>query len=133
MIGILPDVLYKRQKFAFMAPPGHTGDSNRIAVDVLLNDYVNDDAIKRAGIFDVGRIAEFLSSYRSDTDPVSLVRKDALLNHIIGLQILHRQFIENNEPPRSLSPIQPLIVEVLRKHSHGSRRYPNYEQFKNQR
>ncbi|MBD3258151.1 asparagine synthase (glutamine-hydrolyzing), partial [candidate division GN15 bacterium] len=89
MVGILPEVLYKRQKFAFMAPPGHTEDNKRSAVDELIETYVNDDAIRRAGVFDLDRLSAFLREYRTDTDPVSLTRKDALLNHIIGLQILH--------------------------------------------
>ena len=112
MKGILPEILYKRQKFAFMAPPGHTGDGKRTAVSDLLGEYVNDEAVAEAGIFDVARMREFLADYRADNDPVSLVRKDALLNHIIGLQILHRQFIETNEPPESLEPIEPLVEKL---------------------
>lgn len=112
MVGILPDALYKRQKFAFMAPPGHTGDGKKMAVDALIGEYLNHDAIARAGIFDTARMERFIEEYRNDTDAVSLVRKDALLNHLIGLQILHKQFIENNEPPESLEPIQPLIEQV---------------------
>lgn len=112
MKGILPEVLYKRQKFAFMAPPGHTGDSKRAAVDSLLETFVNAEAVGNAGIFDVGRMKTFLDEYKADTDPVSLVRKDALLNHIIGLQILHHQFIETNESPL-LEPIRPISIEAL--------------------
>jgi asparagine synthase (glutamine-hydrolysing) len=112
MKGILPDVLYKREKFAFMAPPGHTGKGKRMAVDTLIGEYLNEDAVYQAGIFDVERMSSFVEEYRKDTDPVSLVRKDALLNHLIGMQILHRQFIQNNEPPASLEPIQPLIEQV---------------------
>ena len=112
MKGILPEVLYKRQKFAFMAPPGHTEAGKRSAVSALLGRFVDDEAVNRAGIFDVSRMRQFLQAYEADTDPVSLVRKDALLNHIIGLQILHHQFIEMNEPPESLEPIQPVVESV---------------------
>jgi len=114
MVGILPDVLYRRQKFAFMAPPGHTGDNKRSAVTELLREYVNDEAVAQAGLFDVGRMRRFLEEYEADNDPVSLVRKDALLNHILGLQILHRQFIETNSQPPSFEPIYPIVVEETR-------------------
>ncbi|MEZ4896348.1 MAG: asparagine synthase (glutamine-hydrolyzing) [Saprospiraceae bacterium] len=95
MKNILPERLYKREKFAFMAPPAHTSDSKKKAVNELINRFLNEDRIKTAGIFDPGRIKAFLNDYREDQDSVSLVRKDALLNHLLGLQILHEQFIEN--------------------------------------
>ncbi len=93
MKHILPEVLYKREKFAFMAPPGHTEKKKQIALQALLDSYMNESAIKEAGIFDLSRLTKFISEYKSDTDPVSLVRKDALLNHLLGIQILHDQFI----------------------------------------
>ena len=112
MKGILPEVLYKRQKFAFMAPPGHKSEDKRAAVNALLSEYVSDEAVAKAGIFDVNRMRLFLDEYAADTDGVSLTRKDALLNHIIGLQILHHQFVDTNEPPDSLEPIEPLVEQV---------------------
>ncbi|MBD3257125.1 asparagine synthetase B, partial [candidate division GN15 bacterium] len=112
MKGILPEVLYKRQKFAFMAPPGHTNEKKRAAVTKLLDEFVNDAAVAEAGVFDVEKMRQFRHEYQTDDDPVSLTRKDALLNHIIGLQILHRQFIQTNKPPDSLEPIKPLVDTV---------------------
>jgi asparagine synthase (glutamine-hydrolysing) len=99
MVNILPEVLYKRQKFAFMAPPGHTDEKKQNAVNDLLDRFVNREAVTEAGVFDPGEMAKFIENYRNDSDPVSLTRKDALVNHIIGLQVLHRQFIEDNEAP----------------------------------
>ncbi|MCE7922180.1 MAG: asparagine synthase (glutamine-hydrolyzing) [Haliscomenobacteraceae bacterium CHB4] len=94
MKNILPDVLYKREKFAFMAPPAHTSDYNKQALQKLVDRFLSMEKIKETGIFDLYRLKHFLSEYEHDTDPVSLVRKDALLNHILGLHILHEQFIE---------------------------------------
>ncbi len=93
MKHILPEVLYKREKFAFMAPPGHTEKKKQIALQKLLDTYVNEDFVKDAGIFDPDRLHNFIKAYKADQDPVSLVRKDALMNHLLGLQILHKQFI----------------------------------------
>lgn len=94
MRHILPEVLYKREKFAFMAPPAHTSTTKKQALQLLINRFLNTKKIKEAGIFDVGRLKQFLAAYEQDTNPVSLVRKDALLNHILGLHILQEQFIE---------------------------------------
>ncbi len=100
MKNILPEVLYKRQKFAFMAPPGHTDEKKQRAVEALLETYVNDDAVAEAGVFDVEKMQQFLTDYRRDTDSTSLVRKDALINHIIGMQYLHEHFVKRNAPPK---------------------------------
>jgi asparagine synthase (glutamine-hydrolysing) len=96
--GVLPEVLYKRQKFAFMAPPAHTDEAKQKGVGALMETYLNEDAVQDAGLFDAGRIRQFLDGYRADEDPVSLTRKDALLNHLLCLQVLHRQFIRGEKP-----------------------------------
>ena len=97
MKNILPEVLYKREKFAFMAPPGHTEKKKQNALQHLFDDYLNKDKIKDAGIFDPDRLDQFIGDYQQDKDPVSLVRKDALINHILGLQILNEQFLKSND------------------------------------
>lgn len=94
MKGILPEVLYKRQKFAFMAPPAHTDPKKMKHVKRIWDQYCNPDAIRAAGIFDETALNEFLKSYETGADRVNLTRQDALLNHIMGLQILHQKFIE---------------------------------------
>jgi asparagine synthase (glutamine-hydrolysing) len=95
MKEILPETLYKREKFAFMAPPGHTELKKKMALYDLISEYMNLDAIKRVGLFDPIRLQKFIIDYNRDNDPVSLVRKDALMNHLLGLHILHDQFIQN--------------------------------------
>ena len=96
MKEILPETLYKREKFAFMAPPGHTEDKKQKALDNLLEEYMNEDEIRKVGLFDQKRLATFIDDYRKDKDLVSLTRKDALINHLLGLHILHRQFIRED-------------------------------------
>ena len=94
MKHILPPVLYEREKFAFMAPPGHTDVKKKIALRLLIEEYMNDSLVCEVGLFDRKRLSAFLEAYHNDTDPVSLVKKDALLNHLLGLHILHHQFIK---------------------------------------
>lgn len=97
MKHILPEVLYKREKFAFMAPPAHTSASKRQALRQLTDQFLNPEKVKEVGFFGVKKIEQFLQDYRSDKDPVSLVRKDALLNHLIGFHILHDMFVKNRQ------------------------------------
>ncbi len=79
-----------------MAPPGHTEKKKQSAIETLIQNYMNDDMIKDVGLFDVKRLNKFLNDYRNDEDNVSLVRKDALLNHLIGLHVLSHQFLKQN-------------------------------------
>jgi asparagine synthase (glutamine-hydrolysing) len=91
--GVLPEVLYKREKFAFMAPPAHTDESKKAKVGELIAGFLNEDTVRDAGICSPERVTAFLNEYRSDTDPTSLVRKDTLLNHLLSLHMLHHHFI----------------------------------------
>lgn len=90
--GVLPEVLYKREKFAFMAPPAHTDVAKQAKVEELIGEYLDHNTIADAGICSPERVGKFLRDYRSDTDATSLVRKDTLLNHLLTLHILHRSF-----------------------------------------
>ncbi|HSP41637.1 MAG TPA: asparagine synthase (glutamine-hydrolyzing) [Luteolibacter sp.] len=92
--GVLPETLYRREKFAFMAPPAHTDESKRAKVRELIDAYLNENMVADAGICSPRRVTEFLENYHRDTDPTSLVRKDTLLNHLLCLHILHDQFIK---------------------------------------
>ena len=94
MKAILPETLYKRQKFAFMAPPGHTDERKREALQKLIDNHMDRERVESAGIFDPDRIEQFIVDYKNDRDSVSLVRKDALMNHLLCLQLLHEHFVE---------------------------------------
>ncbi|MEO0454217.1 MAG: asparagine synthase (glutamine-hydrolyzing) [Verrucomicrobiota bacterium] len=100
MKGVLPEVLYKREKFAFMAPPAHTDIAKQRMVNELIGRYLDEDSVTSAGLLDAEKVQNFITEYKADTDATSLVRKDALLNHLLCLQILHRQYIEGETPVR---------------------------------
>ncbi len=91
--GVLPDVLYRREKFAFMAPPAHTDPLKQAEVNKLIDAHLTPDQLATTGLFDPRAIDRFLSDYRTDTDGISLTRKDTLLNHLLCLQILHDDFV----------------------------------------
>ena len=90
--GVLPEILYKREKFAFMAPPAHTDEKKKAKVRELIDAFLSRDAVGRCGILSPDAVEGFLKDYDADRDPTSLVRKDALLNHLLGLHILHAKF-----------------------------------------
>lgn len=91
--GVLPEVLYKREKFAFMAPPAHTDQAKKARVEALIDQFLNTKTVGDAGLLDPGRVTDFLDGWRNDTDAVSLTRKDTLLNHLLCVQILHHHFV----------------------------------------
>jgi len=92
--GVLPEVLYKREKFAFMAPPAHTDVAKTRGVKQLVDRFLNRGTITRAGLFDPARMETFLKEYWADKDPVSLTRKDAILNHLLCVQILEDRLVQ---------------------------------------
>ncbi|MFP4283012.1 MAG: asparagine synthase (glutamine-hydrolyzing) [Opitutales bacterium] len=93
--GVLPEVLYKREKFAFMAPPAHTDELKKAHVRELIHQFLSPDAIRRAGILSPERVAAFIERWERETDNVFLVRADTLLNHLISLQVLHDHFVHD--------------------------------------
>lgn len=99
MKGLLPEALYKREKFAFMAPPAHTDEKKWAAMRRLGDDYLSDRAIEEAGLLDTTGVQDLFALLESpDTSGATQVQLDAIVNHMIGIQILHRQFVENDIP-----------------------------------
>lgn len=96
--GVLPEVLYKREKFAFMAPPAHTDPAKQKKLDELLDTYLTPKTVEEAGLFDPKKVKSFMDGYLSDKDPVSLTRKDTLVNHLLCVQIMHDLFIKRPQP-----------------------------------
>lgn len=99
MKGILPEVLYKREKFAFMAPPSHTDEDKSRSLQVLLDHYMSDSNINDLGVISIDKYHEFIDTYSKDTDSTIMVRKDAMLNHILGVHVLNDLFIHDNPVP----------------------------------
>lgn len=99
MKGILPEVLYKREKFAFMAPPAHTGADKQQQLQKLADVHLSESALARTGILSHDGVAQALAAYRkSETSSADKVQLDALINHLLGVQILHQHFIAQDIP-----------------------------------
>lgn len=97
MKHVLPKVLYERQKFAFMAPPSHTGERKKSAAAALVERYLGRDQLEDSGLFDPEAVQGFLRG--EGADAAASFRRDIILNHLLCLQILHHQFVRGAAPP----------------------------------
>lgn len=102
MRGLLPKVLYEREKFAFMAPPAHTDEAKWAAVQGLAAEYLSPEATRESGLLsDSGIAALYALHDAGDTTPATLNTIDALLNHMLGVQVLHKRLIADDVPARA--------------------------------
>ncbi|MCG6866939.1 MAG: asparagine synthase C-terminal domain-containing protein, partial [Thiogranum sp.] len=99
MKGLLPEVLYKREKFAFMAPPAHTDPKKWAAVQSLAARHLTPSAIADAGVLDHAGVTALLELHEApETGTATQVQLDASINHLLGVQILHQHFIAADIP-----------------------------------
>jgi asparagine synthase (glutamine-hydrolysing) len=109
MKGLLPDTLYHREKFAFMAPPAHTDPKKWKAVEKLAETFLNEDAVKAAGLLDYDEVVRTFERHRDDTVPnEERVQLDAVINHMLGVQVLHHHFIATDVPAQAHQRAQEL-------------------------
>jgi len=102
MKGLLPTVLYEREKFAFMAPPAHTDPKKWQAVKDLAADYLSDEAIEEAGLLDAAGVQQLFALHENpQTSAATQVQLDAVINHMLSVQILHRQFVATDVPQQA--------------------------------
>jgi len=102
MKGLLPTVLYEREKFAFMAPPAHTDPKKWAAMKTLADRYLSKDAVTAAGLLDPAGVAALFALHEGKDTPASTqVQLDAVINHMLGLQILHEQFVQTDVPAQA--------------------------------
>jgi asparagine synthase (glutamine-hydrolysing) len=99
MRGLLPKVLYEREKFAFMAPPAHTDPAKYRAMKALAAEHLTEAAIASAGLLDPRGVQALFSRHEDPAAPAAeQVQTDALINHLLGVQILHRRFVADDIP-----------------------------------
>ena len=99
MAGLLPEVLYKREKFAFMAPPAHTEPEKWQQMKRLADDYLSDAAIETAGLLSKTGVRALFDRHEDpSTTDAERVQMDAVINHLLGVQMLHRMFVASDLP-----------------------------------
>ncbi|WP_287830889.1 asparagine synthase (glutamine-hydrolyzing) [Idiomarina sp.] len=109
MKGLLPETLYKREKFAFMAPPAHTDPEKWKAVERLAEEFLSEQAVKDAGLLDFDAVqAVFARHSSSDVTAEEQVQLDAVINHMLGVQVLHHHFVATDVPKQAQQRAQEL-------------------------
>ena len=109
MKGLLPTVLYEREKFAFMAPPAHTDPKKWQAMKALAEEYLNESAIEEAGLLNVSGVKSLFDTHENpETSTATQVQLDAVINHMLSVQILHKHFVETDIPAQAYEKAQEL-------------------------
>ena len=99
MKGLLPTVLYEREKFAFMAPPAHTDPKKWQAMKALADQYLGNGAIEEAGLLSTEGVSRLFAVHENpETTAATQVQLDAVINHMISVQIMHQQFVTADIP-----------------------------------
>lgn len=99
MRGLLPRALYERQKFAFMAPPSHTDVAKQKAMQALADTYLSQQAIQDAGLLDYAAVQQVLEQHSdANTSKSEQTQLDAIINHLLSVQMLHEHFVAKNVP-----------------------------------
>jgi asparagine synthase (glutamine-hydrolysing) len=109
MKGLLPEVLYKREKFAFMAPPAHTDPKKWAAMRELADEYLSPSAIADAGLLSVAGVKGLFDLHDDANLTAATQNKlDAIINHMLGVQVLHRHFVANDIPAMAKAKAESL-------------------------
>ncbi|MDQ2586680.1 asparagine synthase (glutamine-hydrolyzing) [Saccharothrix yanglingensis] len=87
----MPEFLYERRKFAFMAPPAHRSEARAHGRARLVGKYLTRDRIADVGICDPDRTLRFLAELPADNATAN--EHDKVHNHLLGLHILHDLYV----------------------------------------
>ena len=100
--GLLPERLYHREKFAFMAPPAHADDEKLQKLDQLVQMHLSQESIEACGLLDPEGVQQLLERHRNAETPAhERVQLDAMVNHLLGVQILHKLFVQTDVPSQA--------------------------------
>lgn len=99
MKALLPETLYNRQKFAFMAPPAHTDPAKQKAMLGLSEQYLSKRAVAATGLLNNAAVSSLFERYHQPETPIAeQVQLDAIINHLLSVQILHDRLIAADIP-----------------------------------
>lgn len=124
MRNLLPKALYERQKFAFMAPPSHTDMEKQKAMRALADTYLSKQAIDSAGLLDIAGVQQVLQQHESANTPdAERVRLDAIINHLLSVQMMHEHFVAKDVPSQARDRAQELgwNAREQRQYAHSER------------
>ena len=109
MRGLLPKVLYEREKFAFMAPPAHTDPKKWHAMKALADRFLSEEQVSDAGLLDPQGVKNLFALHENpDTSTATQVQLDAVINHMLSVQIMHQHFVKTDVPAQALKRAEEL-------------------------
>ena len=92
-------MLYKREKFAFMAPPAHTDETKWQQMKSLSNRLLSDSAIRESGLLSTDGVKALFDQHDDPAiEGAQRVQMDAVINHLLCVQIMHNKFIKADVP-----------------------------------
>ncbi|MCG6969756.1 MAG: asparagine synthase (glutamine-hydrolyzing) [Gammaproteobacteria bacterium] len=109
MRGLLPKVLYEREKFAFMAPPAHTDPKKWQAMKALADRFLSQEQVSEAGLLDPQGVQDLFALHENpETSTATQVQLDAVINHMISVQIMHEKFVKTDVPAQAMKRAEEL-------------------------
>lgn len=109
MKGVLPETLYNREKFAFMAPPAHTDAKKWKKLKALLDKFASREKLEQAKLVCPDYLERLIAKQQSDATPdADKVQNDAILNHVLGVMILHHHFVAEDISQKAYEKAQTL-------------------------
>lgn len=83
----------------FMAPPAHTDPKKWAAMRGLADHFLTDQAIEEAGVLSTSGV-KALFDLHDDKNLTAGTQNnlDALINHMLGVQVMHKQLIATDIP-----------------------------------
>jgi asparagine synthase (glutamine-hydrolysing) len=90
-------------------PPAHTDPVKEQAMLDLAETYLSPEAIQEAGLLDLDGVQAIFQQHQADSTPVSQrVQLDAVINHMLSVQILHDHFVKTDVPQQARKRAQEL-------------------------
>ncbi|BBM03635.1 asparagine synthase (glutamine-hydrolyzing) [Microbulbifer sp. GL-2] len=109
MKELLPKKIYNKQKFAFMAPPGHSKPTNWVFMKNLTDRFLGKKILNDSGLFDHKEVKKIIKRYEDPTINFSCkAQLDTLINNALSVQILHHYFVSKNIPKLAYMKAQEL-------------------------
>ena len=72
-------------------------------------DQTTEEETNKAGLLDKEGVDALFELHESDDTPVSTqVQLDAVINHMIGIQVLHRHFVDTDIPAKAKAKAEEL-------------------------
>ncbi|HET8816487.1 MAG TPA: asparagine synthetase B, partial [Pseudidiomarina sp.] len=79
--------------------PAHTDPKKWQAVLKLAEQFLSKDAIQQAGLLDYEMVQATFAKHEDESVPIDeKVQLDAVINHMLGIQILHHHFVQTDVP-----------------------------------